>query len=62
MAERKKKTFESSLARLEEVLNEPNSITDPERPVLLPERVKGDLRFKIFKPFFTLGCSAVIAH
>lgn len=46
---------QGSLARLEEVLSEPISIKDPERPVLLPERVKGDLRFRNVSFAYTEG-------
>lgn len=34
------------MTRLSEVLDEPNDIDDPENPVKLPERVKGDITFR----------------
>lgn len=37
---------QGAMARLAEVLDEPNTIADPENPVKLPERVKGDITFR----------------
>ncbi len=37
---------QGSLSRLEEVLQEPNTMPDPETPTSMPERVKGDIRFR----------------
>lgn len=37
---------QGAMARLAEVLDEPNTIADPPNPVKLPERVKGDITFR----------------
>ncbi len=37
---------QGAMTRLAEVLDEPNTIADPENPVKLPERVKGDITFR----------------
>ncbi len=37
---------QGALERLSEVLHEPNTMPDPENPLALPERVKGDIRFR----------------
>lgn len=37
---------QGALTRLEEVLKEPDSMPDPDAPVDLPERVKGDITFR----------------
>ena len=37
---------QGAMARLAEVLDEPNTIADPENPLKLPERVKGDITFR----------------
>ncbi len=37
---------QGSLERLDEVLREPDTMPDPAEPLALPERVKGDIRFR----------------
>ncbi len=37
---------QGSLQRLDEILREPNTMPDPEKPLALPERVTGDIRFR----------------
>lgn len=37
---------QGAMTRLAEVLDEPNTIADPDNPVKLPERVKGDITFR----------------
>lgn len=37
---------QGAMTRLAEILDEPNDIDDPENPVKLPERVKGDITFR----------------
>ncbi len=51
---------QGSLERLEEVLREPNTMPEPEHPKALPERVRGDIRFRNVSFAYTEGGQRVL--
>ncbi len=51
---------QGSLERLDEVLREPNTMPDPEKPRRLPERVQGDIRFRNVSFAYTEGGQKVL--
>ncbi len=51
---------QGSLERLEEVLREPDTMPEPEHPLALPARVKGDIRFRNVSFAYTEGGQRVL--
>ncbi len=51
---------QGSLERLDEVLREPNTMPDPETPLAMPARVKGELRFRNVSFAYTEGGQKVL--
>ncbi len=51
---------QGSLERLDEVLREPDSMPDPEQPLAMPERIKGDIRFRNVSFAYTEGGQRVL--
>jgi len=42
----KLKSLEAPLIRLETILNEPDTVPEPEEPVTLPQALRGEITFK----------------